>query len=52
MSYRAVATYEGAEIAEGFGSTQREAIADARSQIGPMYQGLPIVYEIHAERLA
>jgi len=47
MNYRAVASYEGAEISEGFGRTQREAIMDARSQIGPMYHGLPIMYEVY-----
>jgi hypothetical protein len=51
MNYRAVASYMGGEISEGFGRTQMEAIMDARSQIGQMYHGLHIVYEIHREKV-
>ena len=52
MTYRAVATYQNAEIAEGFGNTHMEAIKDARSLIGPMYRGLSIVYTIKSGKAA
>jgi hypothetical protein len=50
--YRAVAMYFDAEISEGFGNTKRDAIADARSQVGGMYPREDVTFEIHAEEIA
>lgn len=51
-TYRAVAMYFDAEISEGFGSTRREAIRDAREQVSEMYPREDVTFEIHAEEMA
>ena len=50
-TFRAVAMYFDAEISEGFGSTKREAIREAVSQIGAMYPREEVTFEIHVEDL-
>lgn len=48
-TYRAVALYHDAEIAEGYGNTSIDAIDDATAQIGPMYPIDDVRFEIYAE---
>lgn len=50
-TYRAVALYFDAELSEGFGSTKREAIAEARSGVCDMYPRDEVTFEIHEEQL-
>lgn len=51
-TYRAVALYmQDAEVAEGYGSSRKAAIADAKEQIGPMYPLDDITFQIHVETL-
>jgi len=49
--YRAVALYQDAEIAEGSGTTRRDAIADACEQISSIYPREDVRFEIYPERM-
>jgi len=47
--YRAVAMYQDAEISEGYGHTKNDALADAKSQISPMYPSEDITFTFYPE---
>lgn len=49
MYYRVVALYHDAEVSEGTGATQAEAMADANEQAPSIYPLEDLRYETHTE---
>lgn len=50
-TYRVVAMYQDAEIAEGFGSSKQAAVRDAQEQICSMYPREEIRFLVYVERM-